>query len=272
MVSIFTYRDERKLYALVGSVIVAASVALVQLQAARSGRTSPLSDAVTSGSAYVEFALGAIASTLRSGTDAVMHLPALAGENARLTVQDTHLRHENARLEEVLARVPIERALAEAQIRYPGGIPATVVGFDPEDAIHTITIDRGSTEHVAIDDAVVAPDGAVGRIIEVTPLASKVLLLSDVTSKIPAVVQRGRWWGIATGSQTRVVVRYISQDAHLRIGDMIVTGEGRSFHAGIPIGRIANVPATAAGALDQTAVVEPAVDLGRLTRVLVVPK
>jgi len=115
-------------------------------------------------------------------------------------------------------------------------------------------------------------DGVVGRIIEVDPLSSKVLLLDDPTSRLPALVQRGRWWAIAVGTQQHVKLRFISQDATLRVGDLVVTGEGRSFRAGIPIGRIRSVDPMNAGALDQSAIVEPAADLGALTRVLVVHK
>jgi cell shape-determining protein MreC len=106
----------------------------------------------------------------------------------------------------------------------------------------------------------------------VAPISSKVLLVIDAASKLPAVVQRGRWWAIAVGTQTRIKLQYISQDAKLRRGDVVVTGEGRSFHAGTPIGRIAQISPPNAGALDQTAVVEPAVSFGSLSRVLVLAK
>ncbi|MBV8355459.1 MAG: hypothetical protein JO101_09080, partial [Candidatus Eremiobacteraeota bacterium] len=55
-------------------------------------------------------------------------------------------------------------------------------------------------------------------------------------------------------------------------GDRVVTGEGRSFHAGVLIGRIKQVDAAAAGALDQSAIVEPAANLSGLSRVVVLPQ
>jgi len=251
---------------------VAALVALIQLAAARSGKTSPLSAAVTSTAAYLEYVISGTAGAARTATDSIARVPSLAAENRRLTDENRHLRRENAVLSETAARLPSEEALAAAKYEYPSGIAATVVGFDPENVVHTVTIDRGSASGVRRDDGVITPDGAVGRVIEVSPLASKVLLLTDITSKIPAVVQRGRWWGIATGTQTRVTLRYLSQDARLHVGDRIVTGEGRSFHAGVPLGRISRIVPSSAGALDQSAVLEPAVAFGRLDRVLVIPR
>ena len=115
-------------------------------------------------------------------------------------------------------------------------------------------------------------DGVVGRIVEVDPLSSKVLLINDPTSRLTAQISRGRWWAIAVGTLTRVKLRFVSQDAKLKVGDRVVTGEGRSFRAGVLIGRIASLDPMNAGALDQSALVEPAVNLAALTRVLVVPK
>jgi rod shape-determining protein MreC len=147
-----------------------------------------------------------------------------------------------------------------------------VIGYDPDAAQHIITIDRGARDLVRRDDGVVTGAGAVGRIIEVGPVTSKVLLINDAASKLPALVQHGRWWANAVGTQTRLKLQYVSQDAKLRVGDAVVTGEGRSFHAGTLIGHISQISSANAGALDQSATVEPAVTFGSLSRVLVLTK
>ena len=272
MVPIFTYRDERKLFALIGVVIVAALVALLQVSFARQGRTSPLTVVVTTTATYAEIALAAVRDGTRGAFETVVRTPGLARENATLRDENVRLHDENLAFTEELSRVPAERDAIAAQMRYPRSISASVIGYDPESALHSVTIDRGSKDGVRRDDGVVTAAGVVGRIVDVTLLSSKVLLVSDVTSRIPAVVQRGRWWSIAVGTQTRVKLQYVPQDAHLKPGDAVITGEGRSFHAGILIGRIAAVTPSAAGALDQSALVEPAVAFGRLNRVLVLQK
>ena len=272
MVPIFTYRDERKLFALIGLVIVAALIALLQVSFARQGRTSPITIVITTTATYFEVAFAAVRDGTHGAFDTVVHTPALAHENAVLRDENRRLRDENLAFTEELSRVPNERDLANAQLRYPHAIAASVIGYDPEGALHAVTIDRGSKDGVRRDDGVVTNDGVVGRIVDVTLLSSKVLLVNDVTSRVPAVVQRGRWWSIAVGTQTRVKLQYVPQDAHLVPGDAVVTGEGRSFHAGVLIGRIAFVNPTAAGALDQSAIVEPAVAFGRLNHVLVLQK
>ena len=105
----------------------------------------------------------------------------------------------------------------------------------------------------------------------VGPFSSTVVLATDYTSRIPAIVRRGRWWGIARGNLSSVVVEYIPQDAPLHRGDVVVTGEGRSFHSGIPIGVVTEIERGDA-TLYQTAVLKTLVDLNALDRVVVVTK
>lgn len=271
MVPIVTNRDERKLLALVGVIIVAALLALVQLDFARAGRTSPLSLTVTSVTAWLQLAVTTVVGGTQGAFRTIVQTPGLATANVKLRNENAALRSENDELRERLARVPALAQLESAKLAHPDGIAARVIGYDPEAATHVITIDRGIKDGVRRDDGVVTGDGVVGRIVEVDPLSAKVLLVTDPTSKLPAIVQQGRWWAIAVGTSTRVKLQYVSQDAKLKVGERVVTGEGRSFHAGILIGRIKQVQPAPAGALDQTAILQPAADLSALSRVLVVP-
>ena len=270
MVSIFTYRDERKLFAVIGAVIAAAIVALIQLSSVRTGKPSPISTGVTTVALPAQSLLGSVSSAIGGTVEQLTSLPQQSARVRELTDRVRDLETDNARLRETAAAAPEDIALARSSKDDPAGIPATVVGYDPENESRTISIDRGYEAGVAVDDGVVSPDGIVGRVIEVDPFSSKILLAIDTSSQVPAVVQRGRWWGIASGTSSRVSLRFVSQDAKLKAGDFVVTGEGHSFHAGLTIGRIARV-SHPEGALYQTATVEPAVAFGRLHRVLVVP-
>jgi len=272
VVSISTYRDERRLFAVIGVVIVAALLALLQIDFARQGRPSPITATVTTIAMYAQLGVATVTNGLHAGFATAINTPQLARDNGLLRAQNERLREQNRALTETLARVPAERDMALAQLKHPAGIPATVIGYDPEATQHVITIDRGARDRVARDDGVVTNDGAVGRVIEVAPISSKVLLIIDAASKLPAVVQHGRWWAIAVGTQSRLKLQYVSQDAKLHVGDAVVTGEGRSFHAGTLIGRISHISPANAGALDQSAIVEPAVAFGSLSRVLVLAK
>ncbi len=134
-----------------------------------------------------------------------------------------------------------------------------------------MTVDKGTRSGVQRDDGVLAAQGVVGRVVEAGPFTSKVALLTDFTSTIPAIVQRGRYWGVAKGDQSSVRLEYVSQDAPLRVGDRIVTGEARSFHSGALIGSIVSIQ-RGNSTLYQTAVVKPSVDFSRIDRVVIIPK
>jgi rod shape-determining protein MreC len=250
---------------------VAATLALVQINAERAGATSPLSTFVTSLISFAQSASTFTIDAVRSGATNAAALPSLAKENAQLRDENRALAAENARLHELAAQYSAEVSVRPAVDVYPQGIEARVVGFPPENDSRTVTIDRGANAGIHKDEGVIADGGVVGRVDTVGPFSSQVVLITDYTSRIPAVTRRGRYWGIARGNLASVRVEYIPQDAPIKVGDTIVTGEGRSFHSGVPIGRIVSIERGDA-ALYQTAVLRPAVNLDSLDRVVVVPQ
>ncbi|MDQ2865522.1 MAG: rod shape-determining protein MreC [Candidatus Eremiobacteraeota bacterium] len=221
--------------------------------------------------AIVEMATSAIIQGVRTGVGAVLQIPQLEGDNTALKTRNASLQNENQRLHELAAEYGAELSVKPVVDLYPNAIVARVIGFPPEGTSRSITIDHGSNSGIHKDDGVVADFGIVGRIESVDPFSSKVVLVTDYTSRLPAVTRSGRFWGIARGNLSSVRVEYIPQDAPVKIGDVIVSGEGRSFHAGVPIGTVLRVERGDA-MLYQTAVLKPAVDLGALERVVVVPK
>lgn len=265
------YRDEHKLVAVIGVIIVAALVALLQISALRNGTTSPLTAAGGTVLTGVQNGVSAVAGALGGAAGALVSLPHLSADNRDLAARNDALQAENARLQEQLDAYRQLAALRPAMATYPKAVPARAIGFPPENESRSITIDRGSRAGVHKDDGVIAAAGVVGVVSDVEPFSSHVRLITDYTSRLPAVVRRGRFWGIARGNLTSVRMEYVSQDAPLRVGDVIVTGEARSFHSGAVIGTVTAVERGDA-ALYQTAVVKPAVDLGAIDRVIVVAK
>jgi rod shape-determining protein MreC len=252
-------------------VIVAAAIALIQLDSLKTGKPSIIAVAVTSIAVFAQDAGATIGAVARGAATSVANAPRLSEQNSDLREKNRVLRTENAQLREALAAAPEARAIAELAEQMGSGTVATIVGYDPESISRSVTIDRGSQAGIKLDDGVIGDDGVVGRVISVAPFSSTVLLVTDGASKVPAVVERGRWWGIATGTNTAIRLEYVSQDAKLKLGDVVVTGEGRSFHAGLEIGRVTHIDHPE-GALYQTAVVSPSVAFGRLARVLVLAR
>lgn len=220
---------------------------------------------------FVETATTATVNGVRNAGTGILSLPQLVSDNKALRARNAALAAENARLHELAAQYATQARVRPIIETNPKGIEARVVGFPPENESRTVTIDRGSSAGIKKDDGVLAPGGVVGEIASVTPFASKVVLVTDYTSRIPAITRRGRYWGIARGNLGSIRVEYIPQDAALKIGDVVVTGEGRSFHAGIPIGTITKIDRGDA-TLYQTAILKPSAPIGSLDHVVVIPK
>ena len=256
---------------MIAVIIVTALLALVQVSAARSGAPSPVTATVSSGALLFEEIFSATGASIGGAASAIAALPSLQSANAQLRSRTLELEQENARLHELVAAYQQETAIAPRVAEYPRAVEARVIGYPPEGAVQSVTIDKGTRSGIGRDDGVLAAEGVVGRVVEAGPFASKVALITDFTSTIPAIVQRGRYWGVAKGNQTSVRLDYVSQDAPLRIGDRVVTGEARSFHSGALIGTIEKIERSDSN-LYQTAVVKPAVDFSRLDRLVVVPK
>lgn len=192
-------------------------------------------------------------------------------ENARLRAEVEALNREVAQLREASAAVErLERLLAlRAQVSYRS-VAARVVGRDPARWYSTMVVDRGGRDGVRPGAPVVTPEGVVGRVIEVTPFASRVLLIADSRSAVGVLVQSTRDAAVVEGRNTAALhLKYLSRAAEIRRGDLLVTsGWGGVFPRGLVVGRITTVEREE-GALLQEAEVEPAARLDRLEELLI---
>jgi rod shape-determining protein MreC len=78
----------------------------------------------------------------------------------------------------------------------------------------------------------------------VGPLSAEVILLSDPEHAIPVHVNRNGLRTIATGTgqPTTLALPYLSRNADIRVGDLLVSsGLGGVFPAGYPVGRVTEV-------------------------------
>jgi len=198
-------------------------------------------------------------------------LRGLREENKRLQREAATLKGRLDHLEEqALETQRLERLLGMRQASQAEFLTARVVGKDATNWFKTILLDRGSLEGVRRNQPALAPDGLVGRVVEVTPTSARVQLLTDPVSAVGGLIQRTRVTGIVSGNLgagTRV--RYLPLMANVVVGDEVVTsGMGGVFPKGIPIGRITAVERRS-GALFQEATLQPAVDMSRLEEVLI---
>lgn len=141
-------------------------------------------------------------------------------------------------------------------------------GADPE--FRTVSIDKGKSDGLQRDMAVIAPGGVVGRVVMPSGRNAKVQLLIDRNAAAGAVVERSRAQGVAVGlGETRLRLEYVSDVADVVVGDAVVTsGIDGIYPKGFRIGTVTAVEKS--GGAYRTITVEPSVDFARLEQVLVV--
>jgi rod shape-determining protein MreC len=149
-------------------------------------------------------------------------------------------------------------------------IPARVIGREQAALSKTILINKGTVQGLKAGMPVVVPPGLIGRLVDVSWHASKVLLFIDENSNIDAIVQRTRMQGIISGAGSRgLLLKYISKTQDVQEGDVIVSsGMGGVFPKGLLIGQVSHVDRLEAS-LFLKINVAPFVDFSKLEEVLV---
>ena len=273
MVAIHSYWDERKLLVFVTLIIIACAAMLLELDASRHGRQSPIDELIAGVLTPIEGAITAAGDALSTEAQTLAQANEFAARDRELKQKVRGLAAANERLRADAAENRRLRRMLGMEQALPrsSGVAADVVGFAPEAARKEIAIDRGWRDGIRADDVVVSGDGLVGHVIDAARHDAHVLLVTDPASSVPAYLSRTQTWGIVTGTSLHAHMKYISQDANVLVGDPVVTGRGEVYPGGIPIGRVMEVDRKD-NALYQTAVLQPAVDFSTLTHVIVLRK
>jgi rod shape-determining protein MreC len=196
-----------------------------------------------------------------------------------------HVRQENAHLRIQLAQVTSDRArLAEleAENRHLGelldlkdvlglkSVAANVIGSDATGLSHTLILASGESDGLLPGMAVLSNQGVVGKIIAVSPHASRVLLIDDHNSALDGLDQRSRARGIVAGMvDDGVILKYSDRSQDIRDGDTVVTsGLDGIFPRGLLVGTIKSVRREGPG-LFLRVQIAPAVEFKRLEQVLI---
>ena len=165
--------------------------------------------------------------------------------------ENQELRKENRKLLQVKDRaqaLEIENRILAQLLNYvipPEAkfITARVIAEEGDAFSHSLIAYTGDSHDVRKGQVVLSNRGVVGRIEQVGKLYSKIILITDINSKIPVMVERTRVRGILTGDNTPTPkMVFIPLEAELTVGDRIVTsGVAGTFPAGLPVGKISSI-------------------------------
>ncbi|MCL6429951.1 MAG: rod shape-determining protein MreC [Anaerolineae bacterium] len=203
----------------------------------------------------------------------------LRAENQRLQMQVDELIYQLALRNEIELENAALRELLGLKERSPDIfgpdadlLSAEVIGRDPSNLLRYLTIDRGTRDGVQVGMPVITARGLVGQVREVRGNSAKVVLLTDPSSAVNALIQRSRATGIVEGQTgPNLVLRYLPQTEGIaQPGDLVLTsGLGGHFPRRLLIGEITEVRRSDVD-MFQEARLRPAVDLDALEIVFVV--
>lgn len=200
-------------------------------------------------------------------------LAELEAENAALRAELNALEAQVLSLQEAAA----ERDRLAAILDYartfpePDYLAADVIGRDSSPLLNFFILSRGSASGVFRDMPVVAAEGLVGIITEVTPTTSKVLVITDPSMAVNVRLQDTRAEGVLQGTGTNALsLQFIQQDIALGENELVLTsGLGGTYPPNIPVGVVASTQQRTFD-LFQTADVRPRVDFDQLETVLII--
>jgi len=191
--------------------------------------------------------------------------------NIELGQENLELRAQLQQVQEIaLQNKRLRKLLAFVDDLDHSALPAQVIGEDGSNWARTIIIDKGTRSGLHAGFPVVAAAGVVGRIIKTAPDSSRVLLITDASSAIAALIQRTRTRGVARGQGNNLSIEYALRDAEIQVGDLLVTsGMGGVFPKGLPLGLVESVTKDQFG-LFQQITATPTNDFSYLEEVMVI--
>jgi rod shape-determining protein MreC len=198
-----------------------------------------------------------------------------------------HVRQQDEALQRQLAQLRLERAaisedavsaerlralLGFKQQYIAATVAAQVIGTSGSDQSRLLTLDKGSDDGLKPEMPVITPDGAVGKLRDVFPHSSQLLLLSDPTSGAGVMLQSTRIRAVLRGSPTGALeITNLTQDSRIKPGEKVLTtGGDQVFPRGLAVGTVESIRADTEHPPYTIITLKPAANLNQLEEVLVV--
>ncbi|MGA9416212.1 MAG: rod shape-determining protein MreC, partial [Terriglobales bacterium] len=204
------------------------------------------------------------------------YLRGVRAENRSLKAQIERMTLEQVRLSQDAGQARRLQALLAFKEQFISQTTAAqVIGGSGSESSRSVFIDKGYSDGIRPDMAVITADGIVGKVLHADPVdrhVSEVLLIDDQTSGVGAILDKSRLQGIVRGTPSgELVLEKVMSDETVSPGELVLTSGGdRIFPKGLTVGQVTKVSPGSEVFLNIR--VHPAADLSRLEEVLVVTK
>jgi len=187
--------------------------------------------------------------------EAIVH-PVAAVDQGIANIRELFaLRSENARLRQEVSRLnawqgaarklAAENSAFRQTLNYKGPkrdsfITARVVADGRGPFVKSVLVNAGARDGAAKGQAVITSGSLVGRVTAAGARSARVLILTDLNSRIPVIVEESRTRAILAGDNSpRPALQYLPETAVVKPGQRIVTsGHGGILPPGLPVGRV----------------------------------
>jgi rod shape-determining protein MreC len=198
-------------------------------------------------------------------------------ENARLQERVASMERQLQEKEELAREAERLREILQLRKELPlDTVAAEVIAREGTAWSRTITLDKGSSDGVRLNAAVISATGVVGRVIAVGPGASRVQLILDGQAGVGVRIERSRVTGILAGQPgmsigaiSDLVMKYVPSLADVVVGDVVVTsGLDRLYPPGLVVGRVRSV--TRGAGLFKEILVTPSAQFNTVEELMIV--
>lgn len=271
---------ERRRARIVLATLMLASLVLITIdeRAGAEGTLGRVRDGVATVFEPVQDGLAIVLRPIGGFFTGVTDLFHLRGDNQRMKAELEQLRDRRRSLEDLARENESLRELLGMRDKLSASnehyrfLSAQVIALAPSNFEWTITLDAGTNDGIQVGMPVINGDGLVGRVIQVGPTASRVLLAIDRNFSAAVRVSRTRQHAYAQGGGTEPMrLTLINPESDVREGDEVVTStySNALFPDGIPVGAVDSVGAPT-NLLNRDVRVRPYVDFTRLDLVLII--
>jgi rod shape-determining protein MreC len=198
------------------------------------------------------------------------YLRGVRAENRQLKEQIEQMRLEQVRLSEDATQAHrLQTLLAFKEQFISKTVASQVIGTSGSDLSRIVIIDKGKSAGIDRDMAVITSEGIVGKVLLVSPNLAQVLLISDQTSGVGAILEKSRLQGVLRGTPNgEVVLERVMSDEQVQPGETVLTSGGdQIFPKGLPVGSVTKVGS--GKDLFLSIKIKPAANLSKLEEVLV---
>ena len=195
--------------------------------------------AVTDAVAPILDAASRPVASFNSALENAKELASVREENAALRAQVSALSHwqQEAKTLESENAV-LRRLLSLAPEAGHSSITARVIGDQSGIFRRSVLINSGQADGVRKGQPALTGEGLAGRVAEVGRNSARILLITDLNSRIPVFVGESRDRAILAGDNSSITgLQYLAPGVHPQIGARVVTsGQGGVFPPGLPVG------------------------------------